>query len=60
MANKQAETKTNTRCVLIELKHAQQAKRCPINQQTHMQMLKEWLLSNQKRKNMHNQLKESQ
>ena len=54
----------NAKGVLIEQseaqKHAQPAKGWPINKEKQIQMLKECLLSNQKRKNMHNQLKDGQ
>ena len=52
----------NTKGVLIEQskahKQVQQAKGWPTNKEKRREMLKECLLSNQKRKNMHNQLKD--
>ena len=64
MTNKQGKRLRNDKTVLIELtktqKYAQPAKGWPMNEQKHLEILNECLLKKQKRKNMHNQLKDGQ
>ena len=64
MASQQAKTHVSAKGVLIEQqeeqKHIEPAKGRPVNKHKHMETLKWCLLSGQKCKNMHNQLKRCQ